>query len=168
MSNLIILNIQAVMAVCIYILIYRVYLRDWFNARDFGAAVMPLLILHSFRYLGLSLIVTGQVAPEVPKDALQLMAFGDFAAGLTALLAAITLRFSQKNGACMVLLFSVVGIGDMTVVFPTALKAGVFESDIGTMWFLLVVYAPTLLLSHIYILYRLRNYCKTCEKKAKV
>jgi hypothetical protein len=159
-----ILNIQAVMAMCIYILIYRVYLRDWFNTRDFGPAILPLLILHSFRYLGLCLIVTGQVAPEVPREALQIMAWGDFASGFAALMAAIAISKNAKVGPFLVLLFSVIGIGDMMVVFPTAINAGVFDANIGTMWFLLVIYAPTLLLSHIYISYRLIKHCKMGKK----
>ena len=149
------------MAVCTYILIYRVYLRDWFNARDFGPAILPLLILHSFRYLGLSLFVTGQVAPEVPREALQIIAWGDFASGFAALIAAIAISKAAKVGPFLVLLFSVIGIGDMMVVFPTAINAGVFDVDIGTMWFLSVIYAPSLLLSHIFIVYRLFKYCKS-------
>lgn len=164
MSNLLILNIQATMAVCIYVLIYRVYLRDWFNARDFGAAVLPLLILHSFRYLGLTMLVTGQMAPEIPRDALQIMAYGDFAAGFTALIAAIAIACKLKTGSLLVFVFTIVGVADLIIVGPTAFNAGVFDADIGIMWFLLVVYAPSLLLSHIYIILRLRSHCKSCEK----
>ncbi|NCO02590.1 MAG: hypothetical protein GW903_00175 [Alphaproteobacteria bacterium] len=164
MSNLIILNIQILSAICIYLLIYRVYLRDWFNTRDFRAAVLPLLILHSFRYLGLSLIVTGQIASEVPRGALQIMAWGDFAAGFAALLAAITIASKSKRGPFMVLLFSVIGIADLMVVGPTAYNAGVFDADIGTMWFILVTLAPALLLTHVYIVYRLFKYFKSCSK----
>lgn len=160
MSNLMILNIQATMALCIYILIYRVYLRDWFKARDFGAAVLPLLILHSFRYLGLNMLVTGQMAPDIPREALQIMAYGDFAAGFTALLAAIAIAYKSKIGAMLVFVFTIVGVSDLIIVAPTAFNANVFDADMGMMWFLLLVYAPTLLLSHIYIIFRLRSHCK--------
>ena len=166
MNNLIILNIQVVSAICVYLLIYKVYLRDWFNARNFGAAVLPLLILHSFRYLGLGLIVDGQIAPRVPREALLIMAYGDFAAAVAALLAAIAIATKSKIGSLMVLLFSVIGIADLIAVGPIAYKAGVFTADIGTMWFILVTLAPALLLTHIFIAYRLYSHFKACLTKA--
>lgn len=98
MSNLIYLNIQFAMAVAIYILIYRHYLRRWFAAQDFASAVLPLLVLHAFRYLGLSLLVTGQIAPTVPRDALQIMAYGDFASAVCAFIAAIAI--SARSTPC--------------------------------------------------------------------
>ncbi|NJM35003.1 MAG: hypothetical protein HC850_10195 [Rhodomicrobium sp.] len=55
-------------------------------------------------------------------------------------------------------MFSVVGMGDLITIGPTAFNGGVFDADIGAMWFLLVIYAPALLLSHIYIVYRLWIY----------
>lgn len=64
----------------------------------------------------------------------------------------------------MVLLFSVIGIADLMVVGPTAYNAGVFDADIGTMWFILVTLAPALLLTHVYIVYRLFKYFKSCSK----
>ena len=155
MSNLVILNLQYVVATGIYIVIFRIYLQRWFAAQPFPQAVLPLLLLHAFRYLGLSLIVPGQIGPTVSMDALQIMAWGDFASGVTALLAAIAVHHRWSTATALVALFSVVGIGDLIVVGITATQAGVFFADIGTMWFILVLYAPVMLLAQLYIAYRL-------------
>ncbi len=40
-------------------------------------------------------------------------------------------------------------------VRPHPINANVLFADMGTMWFLNVLYAPTLLLSQLYIAYRL-------------
>jgi hypothetical protein len=164
LNNLLILSTQTLVALAVFSLIYKVYLREWFNAQAFGTAVLPLLFLHCFRYLGLSMLVTGQMAPEVSRDALHIMAYGDFAAGIAALLAVLAVLVKSKLAPMLVLLFSVVGIGDLIVIGPTAYNGGVFAADIGTMWFLLVLYAPTLLLSHIYIAYRLVMHYKSHSK----
>ncbi len=132
------LAIQFSMAIAAYLLIFRTYLHPWLREQTFEAAVMPFLIFHIFRYLGLALLVTGQVDPEVSRSALSIMAYGDLA-----------------SGVCALILFSVVGIADLIIIGPTALNAGVIVSDIGTMWFFLVTFAPVLLLSHIYIIARL-------------
>lgn len=155
MNNLVILNLQIVIAIATYILIFRVYFRAWFAAKPFGQAVLPLLLLHAFRYLGLVLIVPGQIDPSVPRDALQIMAWGDFASGVTGLLAALAVHQRWPVATALVALFSVVGIGDLITVGYTANNAGVFFADIGAMWFLLVIYAPVMLLAQTYIAYRL-------------
>ena len=83
------------------------------------------------------------------------MAWGDFASGVSALLAAIAVHHRWSIATALVALFSLVGIGDLVTVGYTAINAGVFFADIGTMWFVLVLYAPAMLLAQIYIAYRL-------------
>lgn len=155
MSNLVILNLQYLVALGTYIVIFRIYLRPWFARQPFAAAVLPLLLLHAFRYLGLTLMVPGQIDPSIPMSALQIMAWGDFASGVAALLAAIAVHHRSRVATALVAVFTLVGVGDLLVVGYTAINAGVFFADIGTMWFLLVLYAPAMLLAQIYIAYRL-------------
>lgn len=155
MSNLVILNLQYLMAIGTFIVIYRIYLRQWFKSRSMHAAVLPLLLLHAFRYLGLTLIVPGQMDPTLSADGLSVMAWGDYASGAAALLAAIAVHHRWPMATAMVALFTLIGIGDFIVVGYTAATIGVFFADMGTMWFVNVIYAPTLLLSQIYIAYRL-------------
>lgn len=161
MSNLVILNLQIVVALGVYVVIYRIYLQPWFAAQPFERAVLPLLLLHVFRYLGLTLIVPGQIGPTVSMDSLHVMAWGDFASGLAALLAAIAVHHRWSTATALVGLFSLLGIGDLIVVGITATRAGVFFADIGTMWFILVLYAPVMLLAQLYIAYRLVKHLTT-------
>jgi hypothetical protein len=155
MSNLVILNLQYLMAIGTLVIIYRIYLRQWFRSRPMHTAVLPLLLLHAFRYLGLTLIVPGQMDQDLSPDGLSIMAWGDYASGAAALLAAIAVHHRWPIATAMVALFTVIGIGDFIVVGYTATTIGVFFADMGTMWYVLVVFAPALLLSQIYIAYRL-------------
>lgn len=155
MSNIVILNLQYVVALGAYIVIFRSYLHPWFKAQPFDKAVLPLLLLHAFRYLGLTLIIPGQIDPTIPSQALQIMAWGDFASGVAALLAAIAIHRRWSAATALIAIFSLVGIGDLISVGYTATGAGIFFADIGTMWFLLVLYAPAMLLAQLYIAYRL-------------
>lgn len=155
MTNLLILNLQVVMALGVYIVIYRIYLRSWFKAQSFGSAVLPLLLLHVFRYLGLMLLAPGQIDPALPREALLVIAWGDFASGACALVAAIAVHHRWPPATWLVGLFSLVGFADFFVVGVTAAKIGIFDADIGMMWFLAAFFAPALLLSQIYIAYRL-------------
>ena len=155
MNNFVILNIQALMGLTAYFLLYRTLLRPWFQARSFQQAVLPLMILNIFRFLGLTFLVTGQLDPSLPRGALELIAYGDFAASVCALLAALALTAGSRLATPLVALYSVVGIADLMMVFPTALGAGVFEVSMGAMWLTVGLFAPVIVLSHIYIAYRL-------------
>jgi hypothetical protein len=155
MSNIVILSLQIAMALGVYIVIYRIYLQSWFTAQPFGKAVLPLLLMHVFRYLGLARIVPGQMDASIPFNVLQLMAWGDFASGATALLAAIAVHHRWTISTGLVALFSVVSIGDLIAVGISTTTVGMFFTDMGTMWFVLVLYAPVMLLAQIYIVFRL-------------
>lgn len=158
MSNLVILALQYFMAVGAYVVIYRIYFHAWFKAQPMHAAVLPLLLLHAFRYLGLTLLVPGQMDPTLSMEGLSIMAWGDYASGVAALLAAIAVHHRWPIATATVVLFTIVGIGDFIVVGYTADKIGVFFADMKTMWFMNVIYAPMLLLSQGHIAYRLATH----------
>src|SRR5277367_7158342 len=49
-------------------------------------ALRPLLILHSFRFIGLALLVPGVVSPDLPSAFAHSAAYGDIVAAILALL----------------------------------------------------------------------------------
>ncbi|GAB5536153.1 MAG: hypothetical protein Rubg2KO_24020 [Rubricoccaceae bacterium] len=155
MTNFVILNVQALMGLAAYFLVYWVFLRPWLQSQPFERAVLPLLIVNVFRFLGLTFLVTGQLDPSLSRGALELIAYGDFAAAICALLAALALTAGSRLATPLVALFSVVGIADLMMVFPTALGAGVFEASMGAMWLTVGLFAPVIVLSHVYVAYRL-------------
>ena len=64
-----------------------------FRAQARGDALPALLILHSFRFIGLAFL-GGVVAPELPSAFAVPAAYGDLIAALLALLALAALRTS--------------------------------------------------------------------------
>src|SRR5262245_17074818 len=60
-----------------------------FRQRD--EALRPLLILHSFRFIGLAFLVPGVVSPDLPAAFAQAAAFGDLTAAILALLSLLLL-----------------------------------------------------------------------------
>ena len=155
MQNLIILNVQVGMALLTFFLLFRTYFQDWLKRQPFLAAVQPLLFFHVFRFLGLNVLVTGQVDPELPLNALKTIAFGDFASAVCALMALLAISTKSRIATPLLVLFSFVGIGDLILVGPTAINGGIFYGDIGTIWWLTATLAPILVLSHGYIAFRL-------------
>jgi hypothetical protein len=60
-------------------------------------ALRTLLILHSFRFIGLAFLVPGVVAPELPSAFAVPAAYGDLIAAVLALFALAALRSSSAS-----------------------------------------------------------------------
>jgi hypothetical protein len=54
-------------------------------------ALRPLLILHSFRFIGLAFLVPGVVSPDLPSAFAHSAAYGDIVAATLALLSLVSL-----------------------------------------------------------------------------
>src|SRR5262245_60005376 len=83
------------------------YLWPELRGRSRAAALRPLLILHSFRFIGLAFLIPGVVAPELPGAFARPAAYGDLIAAMPALLALMTLR--SRPGMPFVWVFNVWG-----------------------------------------------------------
>src|ERR1700746_2181670 len=55
-------------------------------------ALQPLLVLHTFRFIGLAFLVPGVVSPDLPTAFAHSAAYGDIVAAILALLSLASLR----------------------------------------------------------------------------
>jgi hypothetical protein len=60
------------------------YLWPALRGRSSLEILKPILLLHAFRFLGLSFVVPGVVSPELPATFAQPVAYGDFATAILA------------------------------------------------------------------------------------
>ena len=67
------------------------YIWPELRLRQRAEALRPLLILHSFRFIGLAFLVPGVVSPDLPSAFAHSAAYGDIIAAILALLALISL-----------------------------------------------------------------------------
>src|SRR3974377_1827263 len=72
--------------------------------RSRAEGLRRLLILHSFRFIGLAFLVPGVVSPDVPSAFAQSAAYGDIIAAILALLALISLP--RASGVVIAWIFS--------------------------------------------------------------
>src|SRR5215467_3650389 len=83
--------------------------------RPRSEALQPLLILHSFRFLGMAFLVPGVVSPDLPRAFATAAAFGDVTAAALAMLSLVTLR--SRPGILVAWIFSVWGTVDLVNAF---------------------------------------------------
>src|SRR5262244_1833821 len=114
--------------------------------RQRAEALRPLLILHSFRFIGLAFLVPGVVSPDLPSPFAHSAAYGDILAATLALLALILLP--STSGVVMAWIFNVWGTADLFNAFYQANHAGLMAGQLGATYFIPTFIVPLLLITH--------------------
>jgi hypothetical protein len=110
-------------------------------------ALRPLLLLHSFRFIGLAFLIPGVVSPDLPGAFARPAAYGDLIAAVLALLALAALQ--SRAGIVLVWIFNVWGTGDLLYAFYQGRVGVGFEpGHLGAAYFIPTVVVPLLLITH--------------------
>src|SRR5215813_12572540 len=109
-------------------------------------ALRPILVLHSFRFVGLAFLIPGVVSPDLPATFARPAAYGDLATAILALLAIATLR--SKLGIILVWAFNVLGSVDLLHAFYEGNRIRLSPGDQGAAYFIPTVLVPPLLITH--------------------
>jgi len=123
------------------------YIWPALRLRERAEALRPLLILHSFRFIGLAFIVPGVVSPDLPSAFAYPAAYGDLVAALLALLSLLFL--SSGSGVVIAWIFNVWGSADLLNAFYQAGSAGLLPGQLGATYFLPTLIVPFLLITHV-------------------
>jgi len=83
--------------------------------RPRAEALRPLLILHSFRFIGLAILVPGVVSPDLPPAFARSAAYGDIVAAILALLTLLLLPSAASVAVGWI--FSLWGSADLLNAF---------------------------------------------------
>src|SRR3981081_126538 len=92
-------------------------------------ALRPLLILHSFRFIGLAFLVPGVVSPDLPSAFAYSAAYGDIVAATLALLSLVSLP--RGAGVVIAWIFNLWGAADLLNAFYQANDAGRRAGQVG-------------------------------------
>ena len=92
MSTEILFQTHLVLGYVAWLLCFRVYLWPRLKAMNHFEAQRAIATLHSFRFFGLVFILPGVVGSNLPGNFATFAAYGDFATGVLALLALLTVR----------------------------------------------------------------------------
>jgi hypothetical protein len=122
------------------------YIWPELRLRPQSEALRPLLILHSFRFIGLAFIIPGVVSPDVPAAFAHPAAYGDLIAAMLALLSLLLLP--SAAGVTATWIFSVSGSVDILNAFYQANHAGLLAGQLGAAYFLPTLIVPLLMITH--------------------
>ena len=122
------------------------YIWPELRSRQRAEALRPLLILHSFRFIGLAFLVPGVVSPDLPSSFAHSAAYGDIIAATLALLSLLSLP--RGIGIVMAWIFNLWGSADLLNAFYQANHAGLLAGQLGATYFIPTFVVPLLLITH--------------------
>jgi hypothetical protein len=122
------------------------YIWPQLRSRSRVDALRPLLVLHAFRFIGLSFLVPGVVSPDLPIAFARDAAYGDIVAAILALATLATLR--SGVGIALAWAFNLWGSFDLLNAFYQANAAGLVPGQLGAAYFIPTAIVPLLLITH--------------------
>lgn len=125
----------------------RIYLLPKLHALKPQNVVIPILLLHSFRHLGLMFLTRGATYAGIPPEFAYPAAFGDLVAAVLALAAVFVVTRNSKAGKPLVWIFTVEGTLDLLVAIALAT---VYDAQpyMGPAYWIPALWVPALLVTH--------------------
>lgn len=170
MSTEIIFQTQLVLGYAVWMLCFGTYVLPWLKAMDRVAAHRVIATLHSMRFFGLVFIVPGVVGPGLPASFAVPAAYGDFAAGILAIAALLTVRIRPLFWL-FVAAFNLVGAADLILNYYHATQVGLpaLAGQMGATYAIPILLVPLLMITNLVALYWLvRPQTKTALAGAAV
>jgi hypothetical protein len=136
------------------LLCFSVYVMPRLKSLDRIEAHRVIATLHSFRFFGLVFILPGVVGPNLPAGFATFSAYADFATGILALLALLTVRVRPLFWS-FVVAFNLVGAVDIILNYYHAVHVGLpaLAGQLGAAYAIPIFYVPMLMITHVVALY---------------
>ena len=156
MSPATVFQIHLVLGYVPWLLCFGAYVWPRLKAMDQVEAQRAIATLHSFRFFGLVFILPGVVSPNLPADFAVFAAYGDFATGVLAMLALLTIRIRPLFWL-FVVAFNLVGAADIIVDYYHGNEVGLpaLAGELGATYAIPIIYVPVLMITHVAAFYLL-------------
>jgi hypothetical protein len=149
MNSRAVFGINILMSFVSSIVIAKLYLWPWLRRKDRRDALIILVAPHMFfRFIGLSFIVPGVVSSRLPSEFALPAAWGDFGAGVLAIIATIALSKRASWTIASVWTFNMWGAADLLFAFVQGGRVGLEPGTLGAAFFIVTTIVPPLLVTH--------------------
>jgi hypothetical protein len=142
-----ILTANLIFTTLIFYVAARIYLLPKIEELKPRTILVPILLLHSLRHLGLMFLTPGAVYPGMPPQFAYPAAVGDFVTAVLAFTAIPAVMHDSPAARSQVWLFNVVGTLDLitAITLATVYKA---PDYMGAAYWIPAFWVPALLVTH--------------------
>lgn len=142
-----ILTVNLLFSTFVFWVAARIYLLPKLPQLEPQTVLLPILLLHAFRHLGLMFLAPGATYAGIPPQFAYPAAFGDLVAALLALAAILALLRNARSAKALVWVFNVEGSVDlmMAIALATAFDAAPL---MGPAYWIPAFWVPALLVTH--------------------
>ena len=142
-----ILTVNLLFSTLVFWVAARIYLLPKLPELRPRAVLVPILLLHSFRHLGLMFLAPGATYAGISPQFAYPAAFGDLLAAVLALVAILAVMQEAPSGRLLVWIFNVEGTADLiaAVTLATVFKATAY---MGPAYWIPAFWVPALLVTH--------------------
>jgi hypothetical protein len=151
MNSVIIFWMQIITSVFVCTLVAVWYVWPLLTEFSRNSALTPLLFVHVFRYVGMTLLVTDMIDPKLPREFLSSAAYGDLLAAALALASIFALRSNWRVAVPLVWVANTWGFVDLLNGLRGVLQLNVPSFNLATFWYVYTFYAPLVIVSHVMI-----------------
>ena len=123
-----ILTVNLMLSTLIFWIAAKLYLLPRITELEPRTILLPILLLHSLRHLGLMFLAPGAVYPGIPSQFAYPAAFGDLLAAVLALVAIPAVALRARHAKLLVWIFNIEGTLDLinAIVLATFYNAAPF------------------------------------------
>jgi hypothetical protein len=148
-------RIHLVFGYVAWLLCSGAYIWPRLKSMDRVEAHRAIATLHSFRFFGLVFMLPGVVG-NLPAGFATFAAYGDFATGLLAMMALLTVRIRPLFWL-FVVAFNLVGVTDLIVDYYHAIQLDLpaIAGQLGATYAIPIIYVPLLMITHVVAFYLL-------------
>jgi hypothetical protein len=142
-----ILTVNLLLSTLIFWTAARLYVLPKLNEYEPRIILLPILLLHSLRHLGLMFLSPGAIYPGMPPQFAYPAAFGDLLAAALALIAIPAVATRARSAKFLVWLFNIEGTLDLidAIGLATIYEAAPF---MGPAYWIPAFWVPALLVTH--------------------
>lgn len=142
-----ILTVNLLFSTLVFWIAARIYVFPKLPELKPKTVLLPILLLHAFRHLGMMFLAPGATYAGIPPQFAYPAAFGDLLAALLALSAILALVRTVRSGRLLVWIFNVEGTVDLIAAIVLATKYGA-PPYMGPAYWIPAFWVPALLVTH--------------------
>jgi hypothetical protein len=145
-----ILTVNLLFSTLVFWVAAKLYLLPRLDRLDPKTVLLPILLLHALRHLGLMFLAAGAVLPGIPSQFTYPAAFGDLLTAVLALIAIPAVATRARYAKLLVWIFNLVGTLDLmdAIALATIYNAAPF---MGPAYWIPAFWVPALLVTHFIV-----------------